>query len=186
MSNLVRYEPTVQLQRMENDFDRLFTDNWWPARSQRLFDDEFFSWPAPMNLGMNMVVGDNLSVDMYETADEVVVKADLPDVRPEDVEVEERDGWLTIRANSQQESERNQRGWQIRERRYGAWQRTLRLPVSVHGDQADANFDGGILTVKLPKVDAGKPLFNRIPVKWPKLKLPKFGKKEKKVKVSHG
>ena len=183
MFTLAKYEPTAQLQRVQSDFDRFFTDSLWRMGANPLrLDGGLFHHP----IDTYMTVGDNLSVDMYETSDEVIVKADLPEVDPEDIEVEERDGWLTIRAKSQRESEQTQHNWYVRERRYGLWQRTVRLPVAVYGDRADANFVDGILTVKLPKVDSDKPLFNRIPIKWPKLRLPKLSKKEKKVKVNRG
>lgn len=178
MSNLVRHRPSGNLWRISNDYDQKLTDTFHHLRTS-LFDNNFLSWP----LSLGMPFNDNLSVDMYETTKEVVIKAELPEVRPDDIEVEDRDGWLTIKATSANESEHDRNGWHIRERRNGSWQRTLKLPVEVNSDRADASFDDGVLTVKLPKLNANKPLLNRIPVKWPKLRLPKLGKQEPKIRI---
>jgi len=125
---------------------------------------------------------DNLALDMYETGNEVVVKAALPGLSAEEVEIEERQGVLFIKAESQGESEREEGGWHIRERHAGAWQRAVRLPAAVKGAQAQAELVDGVLTVRLPKTEPANPI-NRIQVNLPKLSLPKLGKREKKVKV---
>ncbi len=152
-------------------WDDLVTPLWRPRWS-------LWQWP-------DWAVGDNLAVDVYETDDSLIVQATLPGVRQEDVEITEQDGWLTIRAQSQQETQYEDRGWVRRERRYGAWQRSLRLPADVKVDKAKATLENGVLSIELPKKQAGKRLVNRIKVTLPKprLKLPKVGRKEKKVKV---
>jgi HSP20 family protein len=159
--------------------DRLFEEAFVPVRRSLWdwpawpFETDFWRW------------GDNLPVDMYETDDAIVVKAALPGVREEDIDIEERNGILTIRAESKAEDERHTFGWHIRERRYGLWQRSLRLPTEVKVNKAKAELCDGILTITLPKAHAGKPLVNKIKVSriLPKIRLPKIGKREHEIKV---
>jgi HSP20 family protein len=106
-------------------------------------------------------------------------------VSPDEVQVEERQGYLTIRLERKQEDEHEQSGWQWRQRRYGAWQRTVQLPETVKGEKARAELRDGILTVTLPKVQPTQKLVNRIKVSLPKVGLPRLGKKEKTIKVTH-
>ena len=179
MSKLVRYEPDHDLWDASRAFDRLFDEAASLLRSAPLsnLEQDWLAFPS--------FAGDNLSVDMYETDKDIVVQAALPGVSEGEVGVEERQGILTIRASHKREDERQQSGWQIRERRYGAWQRTLQLPEAVKGDKARAELRDGILTVTLPKVQPARKLVNRIKVSLPKLSLPRLGKKEKTIKVTH-
>lgn len=158
MSRLVVYQPT--------------NDLWNTRRSNILAPWESDSF-----------AGDNLKLDLYEKGDSLVVSAALPGVKPEDVNIEEHEGILTIQASSSREEESERYGWRIQERRYGSWMRSVRLPQEVKGDKAQAELKDGILTITLPKVNAEKSLSNRIKVNLPKLSLPKVGKKEQKVKV---
>ncbi len=149
MADLIRYNPYNERNRMLWEMDRFFDDFMAVPPSTSLVDrlaaQPFWSVP------WNRTFQDNLAVDMVETDDAITVKTALPGVRPEDVEIEERDGWLSIRAQSRIEQDREQAGWHVRERRYGAWQRTLRLPAAVNVDRADAQLHNGVLTITLPK-----------------------------------
>ncbi len=179
MADLVRYDPVRELAEMERTMDRWMSEMLWPAWPETTLTP-WLGWPE---LGVTRFPGDNLAVDLVETDDALVVKASLPGVDPKSIEVVEQDGILTIRAKSQEEKEWSQAGWRIRERRMGAWQRSLRLPTPVKGEKAKAEYKGGVLTVTLPKATAGKKLTSRVKVKLPKLSLPKLGKKEKESKV---
>lgn len=107
----------------------------------------------------------------------------MPGVKPEDLEIDEHEGILTIRAKSDRESEGERYGWHIQERRFGMYQRTLRIPVDVKSDKAKAELLDGILTISLPKVEPAKKAFNHIKVNLPKGKLSN-GKMERTIKVS--
>lgn len=173
MSRLVVYDPKVE-----------FLDT---RLSSPLFSwlDNPFRWPFDIAAWWDEAFSvDNLRLDVYETDDDLVVKASLPGIKAEDINVEERDGILTIQASSKEEAERERYGWHIQERRYGSWQRSLRLPVEVDGAKARAELKDGILTITLPKTAAAKKPANRIKVSLPKVSLPKLGKKEQKVKVN--
>jgi len=179
MPKLVRYQPQYDLWDISRDIDRMIDEafSWFPSQPLTRFWSE--SWLMPL-------AGDNLAVDMYETDREIVVQAALPGVKPDGIEIEERQGMLTIRAKYEQEEERQGYDWRLRERRAGAWQRTVQLPEAVRGDKAEAELRDGVLTITLPKLEPGKTSVNRIKVKMPKIKLPQFGRKEKTIKIAQG
>lgn len=129
--------------------------------------------------------GDNLAVDLYEEDDRLVLKASLAGVQPEDVEVTEQRGLLTIRAKNESQMEQSQNGWSWRGYRYADWQRTLPLPAQVDIRQAKAVLENGILTVSLPKLEPDKKLIHRIQVKLPKIKVPGLSKKQGKIRIKH-
>jgi HSP20 family protein len=116
----------------------------------RLFEDAFVrptSWPG-------WTGGEQaLALDLYETDEHCVIKAAIPGVRPEDVEVTVQGNVLTIRGHSESEDEQKKGSYHLRERRYGSFFRQLQLPVSVDTDKAEAKFDNGILTLRLPKTE---------------------------------
>lgn len=178
MSMLMRWDPYRDLMEMRRAVDRLFEDVLAPR--------SIFDWPLVTTDLSLWRWGDNLPVDVYETEDDLVVRAAVPGVDADDIEIEERDGVLTIRAQAREEDERHEYGWHIRECHFGAWQRSLRLPVEVKADKAKAELVDGILTITLPKAHAGTPLVHRIKVSriLPKIKLPKIGKKEKGIPVT--
>ncbi len=169
MNNLVRWEdPFVAMERFMDDLMRpVVRPSMWELPSL---------WDVPF-------AGDNLAIDLYETDDALHLEAAMPGVRPEDIEIEEHDGLLTIRARREGENAYEQGQWQVRERYAGAWQRTVRLPVEVKGNKAEAVLEDGVLHVTLPKAHPEKRKVNRIQVKLPKFNLPKIGKREKKIKV---
>ena len=181
MFSLMRYSPYEELRRMRREMDRLFDQFMTLPRIDYLAEPlaPVPFWASPLN----RAVGDNLAIDMSETDDDLIVRTSLPGVHPEEITVEARDGWLSIRAQRQVERNREQAGWYMRERRYGAWQRTLRLPAEVNVDKAEADLHNGVLTIRLPKTTQGKPLFQRIKVNLPKLSLPKLSSKKEKIKV---
>jgi len=90
-------------------------------------------------------------VDIYETPDEVVVVAELPGVRKEDIGIEATEDTLEIRAEVRREEEVKEEAYYRRERYYKAFYRRLRLPVAVKPEGAKASYKDGILTVRLPK-----------------------------------
>jgi HSP20 family protein len=118
----------------------------------RLFDDAFTrpislrdgGWSAP-------------AVDMYQTDDEVVVKAALPGFNADDVQINVTGEVLTIRGELKHEEEKKEKAWHIREQRWGSFERSVALPTDVVADRANADFANGILTITLPKAEEVKP-----------------------------
>jgi len=99
----------------------------------------------------------SLPLDVSETEDAFVVKASLPGIRPEDVQITVHGDTLTIRGESKAEEEKKGEHWHIRERHFGAFQRSVSLATPVDSDQAQAGFEHGVLTLTLPKSEAAKP-----------------------------
>jgi len=92
-----------------------------------------------------------------ETEDNYLIKASLPGVKPEDVEITVHGETLTIRAQSKAEEEKKGEQWHLRERRFGSFQRSVTLATPVNSDQAQAHYEHGVLTLTLPKSEAAKP-----------------------------
>ncbi|MGH2606489.1 MAG: Hsp20/alpha crystallin family protein [Anaerolineales bacterium] len=138
MSSLMRWEPFREALSLRDWMDR--------------FMDEAWSRPVAALGGIT-----SPAIDMYQTDDDVVVKATLPGVRPEDLNIAVTGDLLTIRGESKEESNSNGVNYHVRERRYGSFSRTLPLPTAVLADKAQADFENGILTLTLPKAEEVKP-----------------------------
>jgi HSP20 family protein len=97
------------------------------------------------------------AVDIFETQNELVLKADLPDIDPKLVGIQLENGTLTLRGERKFESENNGKGFHRIERPYGQFVRAFSLPDTVEGDQVKADYKNGVLTVTLPKKEVAKP-----------------------------
>jgi HSP20 family protein len=142
MTNLTRWEPAREMMTLREAMDRLFDDAF--TRSFSLERNGGSTWGAP-------------AIDMFQTDNEVVVKAALPGIKPEQVQINVTGDVLTIRGETKQQEEKKDKTWQIREHRWGAFERSLRLPTNVIADKAKADFENGILTIMLPKSELVKP-----------------------------
>jgi HSP20 family protein len=96
-------------------------------------------------------------MDVHESQDAYTVKVSLPGVKPEDVNIQYQQGALTISGEVKEDQSREQGGYHIRERRTGRFSRVLRLPETVNADKAEATFEHGVLTLRLPKAEETKP-----------------------------
>ena len=125
-----------------SDFDDLFEGFFSPRRS------------TPGTDGGALVP----AIDVTETDNEYLIKAEVPGVKKEDLDVSVQDGVLTINAESKYESEEKKEGRLIRqERRYGKYVRSMRLGKDVDSTKVKAEYKDGILELKLPKVEEVKP-----------------------------
>ena len=95
-------------------------------------------------------------MDAYEEGDNLVVRASLPGVNPEDIDVTVEDRVLTISGSTKVDEERDENGYLLRERRTGSFYRTVRLPETVDANIGQPHYEHGILTITLPKVEAKK------------------------------
>ena len=138
MSNLIRWEPMREMVTLREAMDRLFDDAF--TRPLGLTD----GWRGP-------------AIDMYQTDDEVVVKAALPGVKADQVQINVTGDRLTIRGETKERSEAKDKNYHIREQRWGAFERSVMLPAAVVSDKAKAEFEDGVLTVTLPKAEEVKP-----------------------------
>jgi HSP20 family protein len=98
-----------------------------------------------------------LPLDVSETEDEFVIKASVPGVKPEDVQLTVQGDAVTISGESRSEEEKNGERWHLRERRHGVFQRSLTLGTPVEADKAQAYYEHGVLTLTLPKAEGARP-----------------------------
>ncbi len=138
MSNLTRWEPMREMMTLREAMDHLFDDAFTRPVSQR---------------GVSAVP----AIDLYQTADEVVVKAALPGLKADDVQITITADILTLRGEFKQENDKKEATYHVREQRYGSFERIVMLPVDVQTEKANADFENGILTITLPKAEGIKP-----------------------------
>ena len=137
---LARWEPFAESLLMRNWMDQLFDRNFGPG-----------------SLTGTGTTGLGFPLDVFDRGNEIVVKASLPGIRPDDVEITVTGDTLTIRGQMRTEEEGGQGNYLVQERRYGTFSRTLVLPTSVSADNAKAHFEDGVLTLTLPKSEEARP-----------------------------
>ena len=142
MANLVRLEPAREMLSLREAMDRLFEE----------------SFLRPGSFGVSDSASAVLPLDMYETENDIVVKAAIPGVKPEDIEVTVTGDLLSIKGEFQSETEQKdeKRNYHRQERRYGSFCRQLTLPAGVNADACAADFENGVLTLKMPKIEEAK------------------------------
>ena len=118
-----------------------------------------FLRPLGLRLRPFSISGGSVSpaIDLYQNDDEVVVKASLPGLKAEDVQISVTADLLTLRGEFKDESEKKEATYHIREHRYGSFERSVMLPTSVQTDKAKADYENGILTLTLAKAESVKP-----------------------------
>ena len=147
MNSLTRRDPFREMMSLRNEMDRMFND----AFLGRMWD-----WPQTMG-------GVDMAVDVSENENEFVVKAALPGIDPNDLDITFANNTLTVKGEVKQDEETKDEQYHLRERRYGSFSRSVTLPAEVQGDKIEANYDKGILTLRLPKAEEVRP--KRIAVK---------------------
>jgi HSP20 family protein len=124
----------------------------------RLLEESFVRPPALANGASSATPMLTLPLNVYDTGNELVVNADLPGFRPEDVNISVDGDRLTIRAKSNESHEDKGKNYIVHETRYGSYIRTITLPTLVKADNAQANFENGVLHLTLPKSEQSRPL----------------------------
>lgn len=140
MRSLAR-RPIQDLFGVHNDMSRLF-DQWYrPARYRA--EGEALDWmPA---------------VDILEADEHIEIRAEIPGLSDQDVQVSVTDDVLTLRGEKTQENEAEHKKYHRVERSYGRFQRSFTLPANLNSGAIEAKFTNGVLTVSIPKVEAVKP-----------------------------
>ena len=138
---IVRWEPLRDLVTTQDHFNRLFSD---------VFSRTF----GKGTLGASSWTP---AVDIYETDQNVVLKAELPGVDPKDVEIRVEDGSLYLKGERKLESDVKEEGYRRIERQYGSFTRSFPLPATVNSEKATAEYKSGVLTLTLPKREEAKP-----------------------------
>lgn len=138
---LVRFDPFRDLSVLQDRMNRLFNDVYGPRREDDLTSRG--TWTPP--------------VDIYEADGALVLKAELPGMRSEDIDVSVENNTLTMRGERKLESEIRQENFHRVERAYGSFSRSFSLPNTVDSAKIGAEYKNGILTVKLPLREEAKP-----------------------------
>lgn len=135
MSNLLRWDPLRELNKLRDNMNRILEE------------------------GLASVSGNVIPVDMYETETEVIVETGpLPGVQPENIEVSITGNVLTIRGEISQDADKGQDATYIRqERRIGSFSRAVTIPRSIKAEGAVASFKLGLLTITIPKTEDARP-----------------------------
>ncbi len=141
MSKLVHWQPMSEMLSLRDAMNRLFEDSWV---SNREWSNVPVAWTEP-------------SLDVYETTDTLVVKAAIPGVKPEDVEITVKGNYLAISGETKEETESQDKNYLRRESRVGTFSRMIELPNELQSDKADAKFENGVLTITFPKAEQLKP-----------------------------
>ena len=139
MRTLTRFEPFRGATALEDQVNRLFSD----VLERQGEESSLTAW-AP-------------SVDIYETEHELVVKADLPEVDPQDLDIRVENNILTIRGERQFEKNVNEENYLRVERAYGSFARSFSLANTVNAEAIKADYQNGVLTLSIPKREEAKP-----------------------------
>jgi HSP20 family protein len=138
---IVRFEPFRNLAAAQNEFERLFRGALAPVMGEE--EASTRTWAPP--------------VDIYENGDNLVLKAELPGINPDDVEIRVEDNTLYLKGERKFEKEVKEQSYHRVERTYGTFTRTFSLPNSVDADKVSANYKDGVLTLTMPKREEAKP-----------------------------
>ena len=136
---LVRWDPTREVDSLQSEVNRLF--------------DTFFGG-QPTNSGVRRWVP---AMDLVETDHDLVLKADLPGLDKDDVNIEVKDGVLTVSGERKAEHEERTDGFYRVERAFGTFSRSMSLPQRIDAERIGASFDKGVLEVRIPKPEERKP-----------------------------
>ena len=145
---IVRWEPLRDLMTSQRGIDRLFKEAFTPFYDEG--ESSTRTWAPP--------------VDIYETENDIVLKAELPGMDPKDVEVKVEDNTLYLKGERKFEKEVRNENYHRVERSYGSFARSFSLPNSISSEKVKAEFKDGLLTLTLPKREEAKPRTIKIDV----------------------
>ena len=140
---IVRWDPTRDLDTLQGDVNRLF-DSFFGRRETAVGNDYGSRRWIP-------------AMDLVETDEHLVLRADLPGVDRDNVEIEVKDGVLTISGERRAEHEDKREGFHRVERSFGRFSRSLELPQGIAADSVQARFERGVLELRMPKPEERKP-----------------------------
>ena len=139
--SIIRWEPLRELSSLQNEMNRLFNT---------VVDAPGGNAGAPMRRWVP-------AMDLVESEDQFVLRADLPGMKQEDVSIEFEDNVLTISGERRFEHQEEREGYQRVERAFGAFSRTLTVPKGIDPEAISAGFENGVLEVRIPKPEESKP-----------------------------
>ena len=136
------FRPLREFMSLREGMDRLFEDRW-------ISPGNWLTWSSASS--------NFLPLDIYETPDDLVVRAVVPGVSPDAIDLQIQAGVLTIRATSEEASAPDGATWLVREITPGEYVRQVTLPRTIEADGAASSFEHGVLTLTLPKSGDAKP-----------------------------
>ena len=136
------FSPLRDFMSLRDGMDRLFEDRWVSPGS----------WLTWSSMGTNY-----LPLDVYETADDIVVRAAVSGIGPEGIDIQFQGGVLTLRAKAEEPELPEDATWLVHEVTRGEYIRQVTLPRAVDADSARTTFENGVLTLTLPKSEDAKP-----------------------------
>ncbi len=145
---IVRFEPFRDLLTSQREYVRLLKEAFSPMSGETEVSTR--SWAPP--------------VDIYETEDAIVLKAELPGIDPKDVEVRVEDNTLYLKGERNYEKDVNEQNYHRIERSYGSFARGFSLPNSISAEKVKAEYKDGLLTLTMPKREEAKPKTIKIDV----------------------
>jgi HSP20 family protein len=137
------FRPLRDFMSLRDGMDRLFEDRW-------VSPGNWLTWSSTTSTNF-------LPLDIYETPDDLVVRAVVPGVSPDGIDIQLQAGVLTIRATSEEPSVPDGATWLVREVTPGEYIRQVTLPRTIEADGASSTFEHGVLTLTLPKRGDAKP-----------------------------
>lgn len=144
-----RWEPSRGAMTLQEKLNRMFGD----VLERSTEESNLTAWAPP--------------VDIYETENELVVKADLPEVNPQDLDIRVENNILTIRGERKFEKKVNEENYLRVERAYGSFSRSFSLANSVKSEEIKAEYQNGVLTLNIPKREEAKPKQIKVSVGTP-------------------
>lgn len=138
---LQRWDPFNDLRQMQNSMDRMWR-RFQTGSGESSENPESEAWAVPL--------------DVVRKGDDTFIRASMPGVNPEDIQVSIEDNVLTIRGQTSEEHQDGDGTFLMRERRSGSFHRALRLPESVDADKVHPHYQNGVLTITVPKAEAKK------------------------------
>jgi HSP20 family protein len=144
MANIIRFDPFRELQSIHSAMDQLFDTSFTPTRRV---------WPRSWDL----------PIDVIENENDFLIKASIPGIDPDDLEIVFENNVLTIKGEISGYEETDIARYHIRERTFGKFSRSFSLPTLIDETSITADYDAGVLTLNLPKSEEAKP--KRIEVK---------------------
>jgi len=139
MANVVRWDPFREMLQFRRSMDRMMDESLMNGAN----------WDEPMRWA--------LAVDVMENNDAYLVKASLPGVDPDDINITYDNHVLTLSTEIRAEEEKKEERYLLRERRYGSFTRSITLPNQVDASKIEADYSNGVLTLTLPKAEELKP-----------------------------
>lgn len=151
MKSFNRFEPSGNPTSLQEHLNRMFSD----AFDRTVEESSLTTW-AP-------------AVDIFETEHELVVKADVPDVKPEELDVRVENNILTIRGERKFEKKANESNYLRVERSFGTFSRSFSLANTVNSEAIKAAYKNGVLTLSIPKREEAKPKQIKVNVESPEI-----------------